>query len=144
MEKILESQELTLIELGTEAAALKLRIKELMKGVEKETNLVIRDYTKLNLKKTRTLLKNLSYEELIDSDNILLAMAQDRSSQIEAIKGCRILDKTKLNDKEVGSLIKEYNNLGTILDLKKEDIEGFLGKEEAIVLTKDIERIKNQ
>ena len=143
IEKILESQELTLIELGSEAVALKLRIKELLKDLEKETDLVIRDYTRLNLKRTKHLLKNLSSEELLDTDTILLALAQDRNHS-ELVKGYRILSKTKMSDKEVAELIKTFKNLKTVLELNKEELEKLLGKEKMIVLSKDLERIKNQ
>ena len=143
MDKILDSQELTLIELGTEAIAIKLRIKELMKGIEKETNHVIADYTKLNLRKSKNLLDNLSYEELLDTDNLILALAQDQNTP-ESIKGSRILSKTKLSDKSIGELIKQFKDLRTILNLEKEEMENHLGKEISLVLTKDLERIKNQ
>ena len=142
MQRILESQELTLIELGTEAVALKLRIKELMKGVDKETDSVIRDYTKLNLKKSRALLDNLSYEELLDTDNIALALAQDQSNPGQ-IRGHRLLSKTKLSDKEIGGLISQFKDLKTILELDKEELKRHLGEELALVLTKDLARIKN-
>ncbi|MEM3074688.1 MAG: DNA integrity scanning diadenylate cyclase DisA [Candidatus Pacearchaeota archaeon] len=143
MQKVLESQELTLIELGSEAIALKLRIRELMKDVEKETDLVIKDYTKLNLKKSKSLLDNLSYEELIDTDNILLALAQTENSVINFIKGYRILSKTKLSEKEIIQVIDEFKNLQNIIKAKQEDFEKIIGKEKSIVLTRDLARIRN-
>ena len=115
MQKILESQERTLIELGNEAGVLKSRIKELIKGVDKETDLVIKEYTKLNLKKSNNLLENLSYEELLDNENIILALAQDENNNIELIKGWRLLSKTNLSEKEVATLIKEIGDLPKIL-----------------------------
>ncbi|MEM3113123.1 MAG: DNA integrity scanning diadenylate cyclase DisA [Candidatus Pacearchaeota archaeon] len=144
MQKILESQEKTLIELGNEAGAIKLRIKELMKDVEKETDLVIKDYTKLNLKKSKILLDNLSYEELIDNENILLALAQNENNQVELIKGWRILSKTHLDENEISKIINELNDLQVILESKKEKFEQIIGNEKAIILAKDLARIKNQ
>ncbi len=144
MQKVLESQERTLIELGNEASAIKLRIRELMKDVEKETDLVIKDYTKLSIKKSKTLLDNLSYEELIDTENILLALAQNENNLIELIKGYRILSKTHLEDNEIHQLINNFNDLQIILESKKEKFEQIIGNEKAIVLAKDLARIKNQ
>lgn len=143
MEKIIESQELTLIELGTEANVLKLRIKELMKGVDKEIDYVIRDYTNLNLKKSRNLLNNLSYEEILDTGNITLTLANDESDN-NTIKGCRLLSKTKLSDKEAGELIKQFQDLKTILELTKEELEKELGNDASLALIKDLARLKNQ
>ena len=144
MQKILESQERTLIELGNEASAIKLRIRELIKDVEKETDLVIKDYTKISMKKSKTLLENLSYEELIDTENILLALAQNENNQVEFVKGWRILSKTHLEDSEIFQLINQLNDLQVILESKKDRFESIIGNEKAIVLAKDLARIKNQ
>ncbi len=143
MQKILDSQEKTIIELGNEAVALRFRVRELMKGVEKETDLVIKDYTRLNLKKSKTLLSNLSYEELIDTENILLAIAQNENNILDPIKGWRLLSKTKLSDKETNFILKELRSINSILNSKKEIFDNIIGEEKAIVLMKDLSRIKS-
>ena len=75
IEKLIASHEKTLIELGNEGSALKQRIRELTKGVEKETNLIIKDYTKLNVKKSRKLIDSLTYEEALNTENILISLS---------------------------------------------------------------------
>src|SRR3990167_236599 len=105
MEKIIESQEKTLIELGHEGTAIKHRIKELIKDIEKETDLIIKDYTRLNLKKSKNILSNLSYEELTDINNIAISLAQKESNSIDNIKGWRLLSKSNLAEKDIASLI---------------------------------------
>ena len=144
IQKILKSQEKTLIELGNEGGALRLRIKELIKGVEKETDLVIKDYTKLNLKKTKNILSSLTYDELIDKENILTALAQEESNKLEEIRGWRVLSKTKLEEKEIANMLKEFKNLNNILSLKKEKFLDLLGENKAKNFSKEIEKIKNQ
>ncbi len=144
MQGILKLNERTILELGNESVAIKLRIKEIMRDVEKETDLVIKDYTNLNPKRSKNLLDNLSYEELIDTENIMLALAQNGNSEIENFQGWRILSKTHLSEKEISSLLKDFNNLLGILRAKKEDFVPFIGEEKAIVLEKDIERIKSR
>lgn len=144
MEKIISSQERSLIELGNEAVALKFRIRELMKDVGKETDLVIKDYTNLNLKKSKSLLKNLNYGELIDIENIFLALAQNKNNPINSICGWRTLSKTCLNENEIKPLLKELKNLNNILESKAKDYSKIIGEEKSIVLDKEIQRIKNQ
>ena len=144
MQKIIESQEKNLIELGNEATITKLRIKELMKDVEKETDLIIKDYTKVNLKKSKLLLSNLQYEELMDSDNIRSALAQDEFGATEAINGWRLLSKTNLSEKEIAQLVNELQWLPNILNAKSEKIEMILGSDKAKEFLIEIERIKNK
>ena len=143
MEKILKSQEKTLIELGKEGEALKLRIKELMHGVEKETDLVIKDYTNLSLKKTRSLMYNLTYEELINIKNITVALAQKESNKLEEIKGWRLLSKTSLEEKEIAQIIASLNRLPSILNAPTEEYRKILSEEKANNFAKEIEKIKN-
>jgi|TARA_Y100000296_G_C5173946_1_gene258910 diadenylate cyclase len=144
IQKILKSQEKTLIELGNEGGALRLRIKELIRGVEKETDLIIKDYTKLNLKKTKNILGSLTYDELIDSENIITALAREESDKIEEIKGWRILSKTKIEERKIASLLKEFGNLSKILSLEKAQFNNLLGEHNSKIFYKAIEKLKNQ
>ena len=86
----------------------------------------------------------MSYEELIDTENILLALAQNENNQVEFVKGWRILSKTHLEDSEIFQLINQLNDLQVILESKKDRFESIIGNEKAIVLAKDLARIKNQ
>ncbi len=143
IEKILDSQEKTLIELGNEAVTLKLRIKELMKDVERETDLVIREYTKLNLKKSRNILEGLSYEELLDVENILVSLAQKEDNAISAIKGWRLLSKTSLEEKEIADLVSRFQNLNNIINAGFEEYKEILGGEKAETFSKELQRFGN-
>src|SRR3989344_7416709 len=88
--KIAEEIQRHIVELGKEGLLLQTSIKELLKGVERETDLVIKDYTKLDLKKSKTLLESLSYEELLDEENVLKALAYENTTISRNIKGWRI------------------------------------------------------
>lgn len=143
MEKILESQEKTLIELGNEAGALKLRIKELIKDVEKETDLVIKDYTRLNIKKTKNILETLAYEDLIDLDNIINALAQKETNHLDEIDGWRLLSKTSLSEKEIADVLSHHKNLGNIINAKAESFKRIIGDEKSQSFAKEIQRIKH-
>jgi len=143
MQKILKMIEKDIIELGKEAQTIKPRIKEIMQGISKETDLIIKDYTKLNVKKTNNILDSLSYEELVDNNNIFAALAQEKTDRIEKIKGWRILTKTILSEKEISEMTKELDSLGKILYAKKEKYEEIFGeKEKSETFSEEIYRIK--
>ena len=144
IEKLLESHEKTILELGNEGFAIKQRIRELIKGVDKEMNLVIKDYTKLNAKKSRKLIDSLNYEETLNLENITIALAQRETKKIDSIKGWRILDKTSLSEKEISELNNKLGSLKSILSSHESDLIHTIGEEKAKIFTKDIERIKNQ
>ncbi len=144
IEKLLETHERTLLELGNEGFALKQRIRELIKGVDKEMNLVIKDYTKLNAKKSKKLIDSLNYEETLNAENILVALAQRETKKIESIRGWRVLDKTSLNEREVGELTNKLGSLKSILSAHESDLIHTIGEERTKSLVKDIEKIKNQ
>ncbi len=130
------------VELGKEGTLLKTRIKELVKSIPEETDLVISDYTKLDLKKSRTLLKSLTYDEILDEENILKSLAYDNPLQLRPIKGRRMLKKTLLNDAEIASLIKESGSLGKAINSNITYYKGILGEERANLFKEEIERIK--
>lgn len=140
IQKIAEDMKRFLIELGAESTLLKTQLKELMQGVEKETTLVIKDYTKLDTKRSTALLETLSYDELLDTDTILRVLAYEQPHHTP-IKGWRILDKTFLDDAKIAELIK---NAGTLeKTVKSPEIHAALLDYEQITRLKDdFERIR--
>lgn len=131
-----------IIELGKEGILLKTRIRELLKGVAEETDLAITDYTKLDLKKSKTLIKSLNYEEILDEENILKALAYENPLQQRPIKGWRILNKTLLNEPEIAALVKEAGNLGKAINSNISYYKDILGEERSNLFKEDIERLK--
>ena len=131
-----------LIELGKEGTLLKVRFKELLANVENETDLVLKDYTKLDMKKSRTLLKALSYDELLDPENILRTMAYENKLQQRPIKGWRMLNKTSLEESEIASLIKESGSLGKAVNSNIAYYKGIMGQEKAEKFKDEVERLK--
>lgn len=142
MQKIAEGLKKYIIELGNEGILLKIRLREIMQNVEKETDLVLKDYTKIGLRKSKLLLESLSYEELLDSEDIKKVLAYDNSAKVEPIKGWRILSKTALLEPEIALLIKETGSLGKAIHAETEIYNKILGAEKAVQFKEEIERIK--
>lgn len=122
---IAETLKSHIIELGIEGAIVKSRLKELLYRVEKDVDFVIKDYSKLGLSKTKKILSVLSYDELLEIENIKQCLGLSEESDIILPKGYRTLDRVGIAETESGILIKNFKNLSSILELKKEDIIPF-------------------
>ncbi|MEK6913879.1 MAG: DNA integrity scanning diadenylate cyclase DisA [Nanoarchaeota archaeon] len=116
-----------LIELGVEGAIVKSRLKELLHKVEKEVEEVIQDYTRFGLAKSKEILSVLSYEELLDIDNIMQCLGVSEPSILS--KGHRRLEREGLSEEIIWLLIKNFKNLHGILEAKKEDLIPLFGEE---------------
>ncbi|MEK6888652.1 MAG: DNA integrity scanning diadenylate cyclase DisA [Nanoarchaeota archaeon] len=142
VQKIAEDIKKYLIELGNEGILLRTRLKEIMAGVEKDTSLVIKDYTKLDVVKSKTLLKTLSYDEILNSENILKVLGYEKASQLIPIRGWRILSKTSLSEEDIVLLARELASLGKAIHSGVKTIAEIVGEEKAKTFKLEIEKIK--
>lgn len=140
--KIAEELRRFVIELGNEGAVLKARLRELTAGIEKEINFIIKDYTKLDVKKSRLLIDTLSYDEILDSSNITKALAYESLNSAHIIRGWRILSKTSIPESDIAQVIKSTGNLGEVLHSNVRLYYHLFGQEKATQLKEEIERMK--
>lgn len=111
-----------IIELGKESSIIKMRLRELMKDIEKEELLVIADFSKLKVQRTKNILSSLSIEELLDIGNILISLGYSDKDLPVSSKGYRILSKVGASEKDARMLIQEFQNLNNLLDATQEKI----------------------
>src|SRR3989344_4132388 len=142
IQKIAQDLKKSIIELGNEGTLIKTRLKEVMKDVDKETNFVIKDYTKLDTKKSKLLLDTLSYDEVLDEGNILRALAYEKLLQNNQIKGWRILSKTSLPESDIAAIIKNTGSLGKAIYSNISEYISILGEEKARSFKQEIDKIK--
>ena len=140
--KIAEELKKHLMELGNEGTLLKTRLKELTAGIEKEINFIIKDYTKLDIKKSRVLIDSLSYDEILDANNIFKALAYESLAQNHTVRGWRILSKTTLPESDIAQVIKNTGNLGEVIHSNVRLYYHLFGQEKATALKEEIERLK--
>jgi len=115
-----------IIELGIEGTIVKSRLKELLYRVEKEVDEVIKDYTRFGLTKSKEILSVLSYEELLEMDNIRQCLGL--SEDIIVPKGHRRLEREGISEELAGLLIKNFKNLHGILEAKRDDLVPLFGE----------------
>lgn len=142
IQKINDDLKKNIIELGKEGVLLKTRIREIVTGVEKETDLVMKDYAKVDVKKSRALLKELSFDDLLDKKEILRCLAYENESNTEAIKGWRILSMTSLTEPDVAQVVKRAGSLGAAIHSNIFVHQEVLGMEKAEQFWNEINRIK--
>ncbi len=115
-----EPLKMYLIELGTEGTIVKSRLKELLHKVDKEVDDTIMDYSKFGLQKSKRILSVLTYDELLDTENIKQCLGV--SEDFIVPKGYRALGKEGMYPEDIENLIKNFKNLNGILSVKKEDL----------------------
>jgi len=142
IQKISNELKKALIELGTEGHLLKTRLKEILLDVDKETDLVITDYSLIGNKKADLILDNLSYEELLDKEKIISILGYEGHLNLIPIKGWRMLSKTSLTEAEIALLIRTFGSLKDIFYKEDSEFITLIGEEKAKALKNEIERIR--
>ncbi|MDO8459725.1 MAG: DNA integrity scanning diadenylate cyclase DisA [Nanoarchaeota archaeon] len=142
IQRIAEDLKRYIVELGKEGTLLKIRLKEIKGGVEKETDLVIKDYNQLDLRKSKLFLEGLSYDETLDDQKVTSALGYETHTRTEPVQGWRILSKTSLIEQEAALVI---NQLGSINEILQADVSKFnmiLGQEKASIFKDELEKIR--
>lgn len=140
--KISETMRGYLIELGVEGIIVKSRLKELLYHVEKEVDEVIKDYSKIGFSKSKKILSALSYEELLEIENIRQCLGLSDESEVVLAKGHRVLERTGISEGDIGILVKNFKNLISILNLKKEDLIPFFEEKKIEDILEKINHLK--
>jgi diadenylate cyclase len=124
--KISESIKKGFTELGKEGNIMQMRFRELVRGIEKTENEILRDYSVLSLKKSLTLLSNLTYDGLLDIESISRLIIEKPLDENVFPRGFRFLSHLTLTEKEISMLVKQFGNLKYILTNSSIDFEPIL------------------
>jgi len=140
--KLSETLKGYVIELGAEGTIVKARLKELLQRLEKDVDEVIKDYSKIGFAKSKKILSVLSYDELLELENIKQCLGLSEESDNVLPKGHRVLEKTGIHEKDIGILIKNFKNLNSILEAKKEHLIPIFGEEKTNEILEKINHVK--
>lgn len=141
--KISENIKRNFAEIGKVGNLMNMRYKELIRGVEKIEENILRDYSKISLKKTKTLLANLSYDGLLDTDAIARLIFEKSTEEAAYPRGYRFLSHLTLNQREISVLARSFPNLNDILDDESNKLETLL-KNRASTIKEEIENLRDQ
>lgn len=133
-----------LAELGKQGILIRMRLRQLIKDIEKEESFIVEDYSRLKPKKTKALLLILSFEELLEIKNIYTALGYNEGDKIET-RGYRILSKLKLEENVIKKIIKNYINLKQLIESPAQKLKNVLKDEsKAKKIQKDLSDLKEQ
>lgn len=132
-----------IIELGIEGTIVKSRLKEILHGVDKEVNNVIKDYTKIGFKKTKRILDILNHDEILDLENIEQSLGISKEIKELIPRGHRLLTEIGMPEEDIGILIKEFKNINQILLLNQEQTNNFFGEEKSNLIMEKIDLLAN-
>lgn len=143
IEKVSSGLRGQIIELGKEGMLIKTRLRELIADVEKESDLVIKDYSVVGQKKSKEVILELSYDDLLSKDAIAKALGHEEHTTINhTVQGWRILSKTSLAEPEIASIIKQAESLGIAIHSRRDFYDGIIGEDRAHVFKNDIDNLK--
>ena len=114
------------IELGKEGLIVRMRIREVSKGIEKKQEFIIKDYIQ-RPEKARPFFDELSFEGLLDVENITKFLFGKVSETKIASKGYRLLSKTNLTNEEIENLVTNFKNFDGIVNADEEKLKRVLG-----------------
>ncbi|MFA5174065.1 MAG: DNA integrity scanning diadenylate cyclase DisA [Candidatus Pacearchaeota archaeon] len=130
-----------IVALGKEGIIVRMRMKEITKGIEKEQQLIIRDY--LLTEESVNKFLELSFESVLDSENVIKIFFPETQDSVIYPKGIRILDKTSLTDDNINTLVQIFKNFNNLLDADEEKLREILG-DQTDAFKKEINHLREQ
>jgi len=143
IQRITESVKRDFTELGREGNIMHMRYRELIKGVEKTKNNLLRDYSVISLKKSKNLLSNITFEGLLNLESIARLLFEKPLEESILPKGYRFLSHLSLSEKEISQITKNFKNIKEIIDAESKNFEPIL-KNRSSQIKKEIENLREQ
>lgn len=129
IKRISELVQRYLIELGQEGVIVKMRLKELMGGLQREEEMILKDYFGQNHSSSLEILEKMDFDFLLEPMNISRLLFEELHDKNISPKGLRLLGKTNLLERYVDLLIGNFYDLSTILGASNEELLEVLGSE---------------
>lgn len=104
-----------LVELGKEGIIISTRLKELTRGLDREEELMLRDYFGQEYNYSKELLEKMDFDFLLEPLNISRILFGEIHDKRVSPKGLRILSKTNLLERYIDSLIANFKLFDKIL-----------------------------
>jgi len=129
-----------IIELGKDGIILRMRMREITKGIEKTEDLIMKDYF-LKPMRARQFFDSLSFDGLLDLENIGKVLFSKSLENSITPRGYRILSKTHLAREEIEGLIRHFKNLEGIFGASKESVRRII-KDNPDKLQKELSNLR--
>lgn len=157
VKRIVEEIQNNIYELGEDGRLVNMQLQELIGGLQKEEELIVKDYLIIDPKENLSIediiekMSNLSYEELRSLSNIAKIIKYEFVDGYEEVavypKGYRILNKIpRMPGSIVENLVKSFKSFQHILaaEIKElDDVEG-IGEVRARTIKQSLQRMQEQ
>jgi len=150
--RIVEEIKIYILELGNEGRLISMQLNELVRHIERDGLLLIRDYIQDNAEANDVYkgIQRLSQLELLDLETIAKTMGYVGTSLLETLispKGYRMLSKVpRLPSTVIENLIIQFKDLASIIEAEIEEldkVEG-IGETRAKAIRTGLKRINEQ
>jgi diadenylate cyclase len=150
--RIVEEIKIYILELGNEGRLISMQLNELVRHIESDGILLIRDYIKDGTEANDVYkgVQKLSQSELLNLETIARAMGYGGTSLIETLispKGYRMLSKVpRLPSTVIENIVIQFKDLASIIEAEIDDldkVEG-IGETRAKAIRTGLKRINEQ
>lgn len=150
--RIVEEINMYILELGNEGRLISMQLSELIRHIERDGILLIRDYCKedLNYNDIYEAIQKLNSSELIDIDAIARVLGYSGIPLMDTLispKGYRVLSKVpRIPANVIENLIKEFKELSAIIEADIDDLDNVegIGEARATAIRSGLKRIREQ
>lgn len=150
--RIVEEIKRYIVELGNEGRLISMQLHELIKNIERDGILLIRDYCKEDLEPEEIYkdIQVFSSEELLDLDLIAKLLGYNGISLVDTLispKGYRVLFKVpRIPSVVIENLVKHFNELKYVVEANTDDLDQVdgIGEARARAIRNGLRRIKEQ
>lgn len=118
-----------IVELGRDGSIIKMRLKELTRGIEKTEQLLVKDYAN-KPRRVRQLISEIGFDDLLDTEGISKLLFNRSSDETAHPKGYRVLSRANLSEEDVNLITSNFKDLNNILNSGVEELNKILNNEE--------------
>ncbi len=116
-----------IVELGKEGIIVRMRLRELLKNIERDRALILEDYFGPDHVKSAELLSEMDFDSLLDTMNLSRVLF-DQSVEVQlSPRGYRLLGKSSLHESQIHSMIEHFGNLSGVFNSNMEEVTKLLG-----------------
>jgi diadenylate cyclase len=134
-----------LVELGKEGIIVSMRLKELTKNLNKEKELILKDYFGSKYSRAENVLNNMNFDFLLETQNISRLLFYELHDKSISPRGLRILSKTEILEKDIKLLVGYFKTIDAILNAEDEELLKIFKKQEYVdFFKKEIDSLKEK
>ncbi|MCR2013802.1 DNA integrity scanning diadenylate cyclase DisA, partial [Bacillus cereus] len=150
--RVVEEIQRYIVELGNEGRLISMQLSELIRFIERDGILLIRDYCRMDMdyKEIYNEIQMLSSDELVDLDLIAKVLGYSGASLVDSLispKGFRILFKVpRIPVSVIENLVKHFKELKYVIEADTDEldkVEG-IGEARSKAIKNGLRRIKEQ